>query len=119
MAKKILVIDDEPHIVQLLKSRLQANGYEVVAASNGKEGLERVEQENPDLIILDILMPAMDGYTFVRRLRKASREIPVIVLTGQGAMQDLFAVEGINDYMVKPFKAEELLEKIEKYIGKA
>ena len=115
---KILVIDDEPHIVELLRSRLQAHGYDVVTAANGKEGLERVQQENPDLIILDILMPAMDGYTFVRRLRKDGQQIPVIVLTGQGAMRDLFAVEGVNDYMVKPFKSEELLEKIKKHLGK-
>ncbi|MBN3039116.1 MAG: response regulator [Candidatus Omnitrophica bacterium] len=115
---KILVIDDEPDIIKVLISRLQANGYEVVSATNGEEGLERFQKENPDLIVLDILMPQMDGYTFVKRLKKADGDIPIIVLTAKSGMKDLFAIEGITDYVVKPFNADELLKKIEKNLRK-
>lgn len=115
---KILVIDDEPDIIKVLTSRLQANNYEVVTAANGEEGLEKLKNENPDLIILDILMPQMDGYTFVKRLKKTGREVPIIVLTAKQGMKDLFAIEGITDYVVKPFNADELLKKIEKNLRK-
>jgi len=115
--KKILVIDDEPHMVMMIKSRLEANNYEVISASNGKEGLEKIPQEKPDLIIVDVLMPEMDGYTFVRKLKIANDEIPIIVLTAKPGMADLFAEEGITDYLYKPFETEELLSTVEQMIA--
>ena len=120
MNNKILVIDDDPNIVDLLKHRLKINGYEIVTASNGEEGLARVEDENPDLILVDVLMPKMDGYTFVRALRKKpeSSTIPVIVITAKDKMKDLFDLEGIQGYMIKPYQPEELLELVKTYIGK-
>ncbi|MEI6632929.1 MAG: response regulator [Chlamydiota bacterium] len=115
MAKKILIVDDEPHIVEMLKSRLEANDYKVLSACNGEEGLKKVQDENPGLIILDVMMPEMDGWTFLKELKREGKHIPVIILTAKEKMQDLFELEGIKDYIVKPFKADELLEKISKY----
>src|SRR3989338_1841917 len=103
MNKKILVIDDEPEMTELLKSRLESQSYEIITAHDGEEGLEKARYEKPDLIILDVLMPKMDGYTFVRELKveEATKGIPVIVLTAKRRMQDLFKLEGIHDYILK------------------
>jgi DNA-binding response OmpR family regulator len=119
MPKKILVIDDEPDILTILESRLKANRYEVVTASDGEEGLKKLEKETPDLVILDILMPKTDGYTFVREFKTIVdlRSVPIIVLTAKEMMRDLFQMEGVADYIVKPFVAEELIEKVIQQIG--
>lgn len=111
---KILIIDDEPQMIQVLKVRLEAENYTVLSASNGEEGLEKVKSEKPDLILLDILMPKKDGYTFVRETKADDnlRNIPIIMLTGKAEMKDLFAIEGIKDYLLKPFDDMELIKKI-------
>jgi len=118
MSKRILVVDDEPDIVEVVRLRLEANNYEVIAAYDGEEGLRKARNEQPDLIILDILMPEMDGYTFVRELKadESIKDIPIVVLTAKDKMRDLFAIEGIKDYIVKPFKGEELVKIIGKYL---
>ena len=118
MAKKILVVDDEADFLRTVRLRLEAHQYHVVTASDGEEGLQKVESERPDLIVLDIRMPKMDGLTFVKQLKKnqAGRPIPVMILTAYGEMEDLFRVEGVSDYLLKPFKAEELIERIEKHL---
>ncbi len=120
MAKKILVIDDEAGVLKLIATRLEANKFVVVTAVDGAEGLEVAKREKPDLIILDIQMPKMDGYSFVRELKKISdlQSIPIIVFTAKDKMQDLFKVEGIKDYIVKPFDAEVLLAAIKKHLPK-
>lgn len=89
-----------------------------MTAADGLEGLKKVKAEKPDLILLDILMPRMDGFTFLLELRKDEKahNIPVIVLTAKEMMQDLFKMEGISDYLVKPFEAEDLLARVQKYI---
>lgn len=113
--KKILAIDDEENILTMVSSRLQASGYGVITATNGKEGLEKVKAEQPDLIILDILMPVMDGFEFLKAIKsdpEASR-IPIIILTARGAMKDTFDAMGTDDFVAKPFQAEALLSKIE------
>ncbi|MCK5450813.1 MAG: response regulator [Candidatus Omnitrophica bacterium] len=117
--KKILVIDDEPLIVKLVKSRLEGQNYEVVTAVNGYDGLEKVHQENPDLIIADIMMPKMDGYTFVRELRKEQNKTPVIILTAKSGMVDLFEEEGVSDYVQKPFETEDLLEAVKRNLKRS
>ncbi len=124
MSKKILVVDDDPNVVKLVKSRLEANNYEVATASNGEEALVRVKEKAPDLIILDIVMPKMDGYTFLKELKavelttsEPKKKISVIVLTAKEKMEELFAIEGIAEYLVKPFKSDDLLEKIKKHVG--
>lgn len=117
--KKILIIDNDPQILEIMKSRLEANQYQVVLADDGEEGLVKAENERPDLIIVDIKMPKVDGYTFVRKLKRdeTQRTVPVIVLTAYVNMKDLFAVEGITDYLVKPFESDQLFEKIKKCLS--
>lgn len=117
--KKILVIDDDPDIVELVKMRLAESGYNVVTAGNGKDGLDKVARENPDLIVLDVLMPSMDGYTFIKELKASQRakSIPIIILTAKEKMKDLFEMEGVKHYMVKPFDSKELLVKIKQCLG--
>ncbi len=112
--KKILVIDDDPEIVNLIKSRLEANHYEVTTAQDGEEGLKKVQHEMPNLIIVDVAMPKKDGYTFVLELGQQDdfKHIPVVVLTAKDKMRDLFNLEGFPNYMIKPFVAEELLQKL-------
>ncbi len=119
MSKKILIIDDDPNIVELLKRRLLASQYLVATANNGEDGLAQVKVEKPDLIIVDVLMPKMDGYTFVRMLRREEevRNIPVIVLTAKDKMKDLFEMEGVKDYIVKPYRPEDLMEKVKRNLG--
>lgn len=112
--KKILVVDDEPGFVEMLKSKLELDDYEVLTAFDGEEGLEKAKTEKPDLIILDILMPRKDGWTFVREMKTydSIKNIPVIVLTAKEQFEDEFKLEGITDYLVKPFEVEALLYKI-------
>ena len=116
--KKILVVDDEQQLALAVKIRLQSVGYQVVTASDGRQALEMIEREKPDLILLDVLMPIMDGYSCLRALNtKYGRgTIPVIVLTARDRMKDLFELEGIEDYMVKPFDHEDLLVRIERIL---
>lgn len=119
MSKKILVIDDEPQFVQVLKVRLEANGYGVVTAGDGIAGLETWKKEKPDLIILDIMMPELDGYSFVQdsKTNPDLKPCPIIVLTAKPGFDEIFKIEGVKDYIVKPFNDKELLEKIRKYLG--
>ena len=115
-AKKILVADDEQQLALAVKIRLQSKGYTVVTASDGQQALQLAAQEKPDLIILDVLMPVMDGYSCLRELntRFGRGKIPVIVLTARDRMKDLFELEGIEDYVIKPFDHEDLLVRIER-----
>ena len=121
MKNKILMIDDDSEILILTRARLEAEGYEVITAADGDEGLRRVDQEKPDLIVLDIKLPKMDGWSFVRELKKKGllKATPIVMLTAYHKMQDLFAIEGITDYIVKPFRAEDLLEKIDRHLKAA
>ncbi|MGD0336033.1 MAG: response regulator [Candidatus Omnitrophota bacterium] len=79
--KKILVIDDEAGFLEMIKIRLEANNYEVITALNGKEGLEKVKQEKPDVVLLDILMPELDGLRVLRRIRRDNKNLPVFIIT--------------------------------------
>ena len=117
--KKILVIDDEPDLVKMVKMRLEANGYEVAVAFDGEEGLKVAQEEIPDLILLDITMPKKDGYTFLLELKEneATKSIPVIALTAKPKMKDIFEFEGVKDYITKPCDSAQLLSKIEEIIG--
>ena len=114
---KILVIDDEPNIVQTLQDRLEMNEYDVITGGNGKEGLKLALEHKPDVILLDVIMPIMDGHEMLEALRKQpGGDYPsVIMLTARSQTQDIARANacGIDDYIVKPFDLSELLEKIE------
>ena len=114
--KKILVVDDEQQLALAVKIRLQSRGYEVVTAHDGKKALEILEKEKPDMVILDVLMPVMDGYSCLREIniRVGRGKLPVIVLTARDRMKDLFELEGIEDYIIKPFDHEDLLLRIDR-----
>lgn len=114
--KRILVVDDEIYIVHILEFTLTMEGYDVVTAADGDEALRKVEEDRPDLVVLDIMMPRMDGYEVCRRLREEeeTRDLPVILLSAKGRPIDReTGMEvGANDYIVKPFSPRRLLEKI-------
>lgn len=115
---KILIVDDDQDFLQLLEFDLKKHGYEVIMAPDGEEGLKKAKAEKPDLILLDIKMPKMDGYTFVRRLKKEpeTKGIALIVLTSYEPMKDMFQLEGVEDYFVKSVNMEGLVKTIEKRI---
>jgi DNA-binding response OmpR family regulator len=110
---RILVVDDEPRYQRLLQINLQTEGYDIITASNGLDALEAVSTKNPDLVLLDIMMPRLDGITTCERIRQFSN-VPVIMLTAKGEEHD--RVQGLNigadDYIVKPFSAIELLARV-------
>jgi DNA-binding response OmpR family regulator len=110
----ILVVDDEPHVLRLVRANLESSGYRVLTAADGDEGLREVENALPDLVILDIMMPRMDGYAVCKRIREIST-VPVIMLTARSAQVDLvhgFEV-GADDYLTKPFDVTELLMRVQ------
>jgi two-component system KDP operon response regulator KdpE len=114
MAKTcILVVDDEPGIVRFVRANLEARGYRVLTAMDGAEALRKIEMELPDLVILDIMMPKMDGFEVCRRLREWS-QIPTIMLSARGDEADKIKCLdlGADDYMTKPFGTGELLARV-------
>ncbi len=117
--RKILVVDDEPDIVRMIRARLEAHNYDVAEAFDGMEALTKVESERPDLILLDILMPRMDGSTFLHemKLRGWIGKIPVIVLTAKASMKEFFLVHEVANFMVKPFNSRDLLAEIAKHVS--
>lgn len=113
MPKKILAVDDERHIVRLVEVNLQRAGYEVVTAYDGREALEKVKAETPDLVVLDVMMPYMDGFEVLKNLKAdpATADIPVIMLTAKAQDADVFRgwQSGVDCYLTKPFNPMELL----------
>jgi two-component system alkaline phosphatase synthesis response regulator PhoP len=122
MAKgKILVVDDEIYIVHILDFSLGMEGYEVLTALDGEQALERARAEHPDLIVLDIMMPKLDGYETCKLLKAdpETKDIPVILLSAKGRNVDQkvgFEV-GANDYITKPFSPRKLVERINALLG--
>ena len=109
--KKILVVDDDPGICELLESRLNTNGYEVIKSSNGVEAFVKAKDEKPDLIILDAAMPVMDGYQFVKETRWQAeiKDIPILILTARMNTKEMFDAIGIAHFLTKPFDSKKLL----------
>ncbi len=114
--KKVLVVDDEIPIQRIVKFNLEKEGYDVSLADNGKKALESVKQSRPDIILLDVMMPEMDGYEVCKALKqnKSTKNIPVIMLTARGQESDekkgLDA--GADDYITKPFSPKKLMELV-------
>ncbi|MBD2545113.1 response regulator transcription factor [Planktothricoides raciborskii] len=121
--KKLLLIDDDPNLILLVQDYLEFRGYAVITAENGREALDILKEEIPDMIICDVMMPEMDGYTFVKNVRENPRTewIPVLFLSAKGQSQD--RVKGLNTgadvYMVKPFEPEELVAQVESTLKQA
>ena len=121
---RILVVDDEEHITELLAMALGYQGFEVERASNGREALDAVGRRSPDLMVLDVMMPDLDGFEVARRLRRdegAATRVPIIFLTAKDTTQD--KVEGLrlgsDDYVTKPFSIEELVERVKAVLRRA
>ena len=111
---RILLVDDEPRIINFLRSKLKVSGYEVITANNGAEALEQVQAQEPDLVVLDVVMPKMGGFECLKELRTFS-SMPVIMLSAKGSNED--KIEGLklgaDDYLAKPFSPDELVARIE------
>ena len=118
MSKKILVVDDEPNIVKMVANRLKVSGYEVITATDGLDCFEKAQEAKPDLILLDILMPKMDGFLTLKKLKDSiiTKDTPVIMFTAKGQGDDVekAAELGAIDYIVKPFTPIILFDKIKK-----
>ncbi len=121
MERKILVVEDDLDILRLVTFSLEKSGYEVLTAVNGEEGLEKVADDRPDIILLDLMMPFMDGAEMLERLKEIPdmKDVPVIILTARCEQQDIAAIcaHGASDYVIKPFNLAELMEKIENALG--
>ncbi len=111
---KLLVVDDEPNIRELLSTSLRFAGFEVIAAANGREALEAAETHNPDLAVLDVMLPDMDGFTVTRKLRASGRFFPVVFLTARDETEDKVTglTVGGDDYVTKPFSLDEVVARI-------
>jgi DNA-binding response OmpR family regulator len=112
---KLLVVDDDRDVVELLNYLLERHGHQILEAENGREGLETVVREQPDLIILDIMMPEMNGFVMNTHLleNQATRDIPVIILTAKGQARDAFELTpNIRYFMEKPFDPKDLQSKV-------
>jgi DNA-binding response OmpR family regulator len=120
MNTRILVVDDEPRYVRLMEANLISEGYQVLKASNGQEAVELVADQRPDLVLMDIMMPVLDGFGATERIREFSN-VPIIVVTAKGEERD--RVRGLDlgadDYIVKPFSATELLARVRSVLRRA
>jgi len=116
MAKRILFIEDEVDIVMLMQTRLETHGYKMLSAFNGEEGLKMAREKNPDLILLDKIMPKMDGLEVCQRLKSdpKTKDTPIIIVSASGGkdLPERCLAAGADDLIIKPFEAEELLAKI-------
>src|SRR5436309_8652449 len=112
--ERILIVEDEAAMRRGLEDVLAAEGYRVLTAPDGEKGLERAIAEKPDLILLDIMMPKLDGYAVCEELRRLGNSVPILMLTAKGQVEDRVTGldVGADDYLVKPFSTEELLARV-------
>jgi len=120
--RRVVYIEDEPEMVDLVRLILSRKGYEVIGSNGGRDGLDKVRLENPDLVLLDLMMPDMDGWDVYQQMKagEATRDIPVIVVTAKA--QSIDKVLGLHiakvaDYISKPFSPQELVNSVEKVLG--
>jgi two-component system alkaline phosphatase synthesis response regulator PhoP len=122
MTIKILTVDDEPDVRRLIEIKLKKAGFEVITAVDGEEGVEKAKAENPDLILMDVMMPKMDGYTAVEKIKTEMDPAPlVMMLTAKGTEDDVMQglVGGADDYITKPFAPRELIARVKVALIKA
>lgn len=117
---KVLAVDDQVHIVRLIQVNLERNGYQVVTAYDGEQALEKVKEENPDLIVCDVMMPRKDGFEVLREVKAdpGTRNIPFIMLTAKAQDADVFRgwASGVDAYLTKPFNPQELLAFVKRVL---
>jgi two-component system, OmpR family, response regulator len=120
-APRLVVVDDEPNIVELLSASLRYAGFDVSSARSGREAVERIRDVRPDLVILDVLMPGVDGFSVLRQLRGNGVDIPVLFLTAKDAHEDRIAglTLGADDYVTKPFSLVEVIARIHAILRRA
>jgi two-component system alkaline phosphatase synthesis response regulator PhoP/two-component system response regulator VicR len=120
-SKKIMAVDDERHIVRLIQVNLERAGYQVVTAFDGPDALKKADSERPDLIVLDVMMPKMDGFEVLKRLQAnpETREIPIIMLTAKAQDADVFRgwSSGVSAYLTKPFNPLELITFVKRILS--
>lgn len=121
MKRRILIVDDTPEFVDLIKMRLEANGYDVIVAHDGDEGVTRAVHDIPDLILLDVMMPGRDGFGVLTKLKlnPDTKRIPVIMLTAKGESRSMLKAMDLRaaDYLIKPCLPHDLLGTIERHIA--
>ncbi|MEI8175803.1 MAG: response regulator transcription factor [Candidatus Omnitrophota bacterium] len=119
MKKKILVVEDEPDLVVMLKARLESEGFSVESAGDGIEGIKKAKKIHPDIILVDFRMPKLDGYSMAQRLKEddGTTGIPLIVISVTETVRDLFKALGVNYYFTKPLDIEHLLNTIRNVLG--
>ncbi|MFA4992483.1 MAG: response regulator [Candidatus Omnitrophota bacterium] len=119
---RVLIVDDEPGIIEMLTMRLEACDYQVISASDGQEGLDKARTEKPDLIILDLMLPKIDGYKVCRMLKfdERHKQIPIILFTARAQESDIKLGEevGADAYITKPFEPDILLAKVDQLLKK-
>jgi two-component system response regulator VicR len=123
MAGKVVYIEDESEMIDLVRLILSRKGYEVIGAGGGREGLEIIRQKLPDLVLLDLMMPDMDGWDVYQQMKSvdSTRDIPVIVITAKAQSIDKVLglhIAKVDDYISKPFSPQELVDRVEKVIGR-
>ena len=118
---KILIVDDEPNNVDFLEQALEDSGYQLITATNGQEALNKIQNEQPDLILLDLNMPVMDGFTVLAKVKEEPnlRDIPVIIISSEHESKSVVKgiKQGAEDYLTKPVNAGLLVKKVKEYLG--
>lgn len=122
-SKRVVCVEDEPEMIDLIRLILSRKGFEVIGADGGKEGLETIRENKPDLILLDLMMPDMDGWEVYQQIKadKATSEIPVIVVTAKAQSIDKVLglhIAKVDDYISKPFSPQELMDSVERVLNR-
>lgn len=119
MAHKVLIVEDEEKLRMNVQVYLEMNDFNVVTAANGEEGISQLEAEKPDIVVTDVMMPGMDGFTMLKEIRAMSQydAMPIIMLTAKESISDLYELEGANEFIPKPFEMEALISMINKCLS--
>ena len=118
---KVLIVDDEPFNIEVLEQALDGTDYQVVSAANGQEAWEKIQSEQPDLILLDLMMPVMDGFAVLAKVKENSmlRDIPIIIVSAEHDSKSVVKgiKQGAEDYLTKPVDTAQFLKKVKEFLG--